>query len=85
MTTETATKNDRSLRLIDKLFELKARRISAKRGPNQSTLEFWVLNGSVLIVQFFHRMDHYEVFAPITREISISATFNALEARAEED
>jgi hypothetical protein len=62
------------------LASLGARGLGVFDGPNGSELKLYAVNGSVVIVQVFADGDGYEVFAPITKSNSITATIDALRA-----
>ena len=72
----------RATDLTAKLNNLGAVQIAQSRGPNESSLEFYGLNGQVVIVQWFANEEGYEVYAPIFNGNEVKGTFDALDALA---
>jgi hypothetical protein len=64
--------------LREKLGKLEAREINAVKGPNESVLTFYALNGSLVMVQWYPRNGGYEVYAPIFSGNEVKGVYDAL-------
>lgn len=72
--------DDRATELRRKLESLNAREIADSQGPNGSTLEWYRLNGQVVIVQWYAtEYGGYEVYGPIFNGNEVKGTFDALD------
>ena len=70
--------------LYVKLASLGARHIAMTTGADKGPMEWYTLNGQVIIVQVFARGEGYEVYAPVDgHSNSVQDTLDALDRIAE--
>jgi len=66
--------------LYGKLASLGARHIAMTTGADKGPMEWYTLNGQVIIVQVFARGEGYEVYAPVAgHSNSVQDTLDALD------
>lgn len=68
----------RAEELHNKLVAVSARPLCEIDGPNGSSLNFYAVNGKVIIVQWFKGDHGYEVYAPIFDGNDVAGTLDAI-------
>jgi hypothetical protein len=66
-------------KVTDALFEMGARSLAQVKGPNRGgTLEFFAMNGKVVIVQAYANESGLEVWCPLTASMKMTDVVEAV-------